>query len=70
MNDPLKHTKRVRSLIDQGKLNEAAEVHNRHLKAEFARAQLGEVIELTDLVAAKEILDQSRGSEPRRVEGL
>lgn len=57
MPDPLKHTKRVRSLINQGRPTEAVELHNRHLKAEFERAKSGHVIVITDLMAAKEALE-------------
>ena len=66
MPDPLKHTKQVQSLIDKGKLIEAAEVHNRHLKAELERATSGEVIELTDLMAAKEALELVKATVDQR----
>lgn len=56
MKDPLKHTKRIRSLIDAGKIDEAAAAHNQKVKADIGRAKAGEVIELTDLMAAKEVL--------------
>lgn len=56
MKNPLKHTKRIRSLIDEGKIDEAAAAHDQKVKADIGRAKAGEVIELTDLMAAKEVL--------------
>lgn len=61
-----KHTQTVESLIDQGRLQEAAELHNQHVKRMFARAKAGECIDLSDLIAAKQILverTERRGDE-------
>lgn len=66
MKDPLKHTKRIRSMIEEGTSEEAAELHNRHLKAEFERARSGQVICLTDLMAAMEVLEEARRDESER----
>jgi hypothetical protein len=55
-----KHTQAVESLIEQGKLEEAAELHHHHVKHMFARARAGECIDLSDLMAAKQILVESR----------
>lgn len=53
---PLKHTKRTRSLVDKGRISEAAAAHNRKVKADIERAKSGQIIDLTDLMAAKEVL--------------
>lgn len=66
MKDPLKHTKRIRSMIEEGTSEEAAELHNRHLKAEFERARSVQVICLTDLMAAMEVLEEARRDESER----
>lgn len=66
MTDPLEHTKRIRSLIEEGRSEEAAELHNRHLKAEFEKARSGDVICLTDLMAAKEVLEEEKASRQGR----
>lgn len=56
----LEHTQRIRALIEAGKITEAVKLHNAHLKAEFDIAKEGRVIDLSDLMAAKEVLDQTR----------
>ena len=53
----LPHTQRVAELLRRGNTTEAARVHNEHLKAEFERARQGTVINLSDLIAAKEQFD-------------
>ena len=53
----LPHAERVAELLRQGNTTEAARVHNEHLKAEFDRAKQGEVINLSDLMAAREQFD-------------
>lgn len=50
----LPHTRHVASLLAKGNVTEARRLHNEHLQAEFKRAQEGETINLTDLMAAKE----------------
>ena len=52
----LRHTERVCRLIREGQTLEAADVHNAHVAAEFERARNGEVINLSDLLAAREEL--------------
>lgn len=59
----LKHTEAVKRLIDEGRVKEAAELHNAHLERQFKRAKGGAVICLSDLMAAKEILDEKAGSQ-------
>ena len=61
-----KHTQMVELLIEQGRLEEAAELHNQHVKRMFASARAGECIDLSDLIAAKQILvdrREKRGDE-------
>jgi hypothetical protein len=53
------HSQRIESLIEAGNLIDAIEVHNIHVKGQFAKARAGEVIDLTDLMAAKELLQQA-----------
>lgn len=57
--DALRHTKKIEELLAEGKLSQAAALHNAHLKDQFEKAKTGEVINLSDLMAAKEILDQA-----------
>lgn len=56
MDEQFKHATAVQSLLDDGKLQEAVELHNAHIKEQFERARAGETIDLTDLMAAKETL--------------
>jgi hypothetical protein len=53
----LDHAEAVKRLIDEGRLKEAARLHNAHLEKEFERAKRGAVINLSDLMAAKEVLE-------------
>lgn len=53
----LPHAKRIAELLRRGTTTEAARVHNEHLKAEFDRAKQGEIINLSDLMAAREQFD-------------
>lgn len=53
-----KHATAVQSLLDDGKLQEAIELHNAHIKEQFDRARAGETINLSDLMAAKETLNE------------
>lgn len=63
----MEHTEAVKRLIDEGRLREAAELHNAHLKAEFERAEKGATICLSDLMAAKETLDEAASeAEPKK----
>ncbi len=50
------HSQRIEMLIEAGKDAEAVEVHNAHVKEQFVKARAGETIDLTDMMAAKEIL--------------
>lgn len=52
------HTEVVDALIEQGRIEEASELHNRHVKEEMSRARAGECINLSDLMAAKQLLDE------------
>jgi len=54
--EPPAHTKRVCGLLDKGKKASAIAEHNAHVEAEFQRAKAGEVINLSDLIAASEQL--------------
>lgn len=54
----LEHAESIRALVGQGKVKEAIDRHNRHLKRQLNRAEAGECTNLSDLMAAKEILDQ------------
>lgn len=66
MNEKLPHTKRISALLDRRKRSEAKELHNTHVANEIGRARAGEVINLTDLMAAKEVLltgDNDRRSQ-------
>lgn len=56
LTHPLKHTRRIQSLVEQGRIEDAAGAHNRRVKSEIVRAKAGQVIELTDLIAAKEAI--------------
>jgi hypothetical protein len=55
----LPHTKAVQDLLDKGERETAVSYHNAYVKREFAKAQAGTVINLSDLLAAKETLDQA-----------
>lgn len=44
-------------------MEEATELHNQHVKHMFARARAGECIDLSDLIAAKQLLVESRDKE-------
>ncbi len=58
--EKLPHAAAVQRLLDEGRIQEAAELHNRHLEAELERARQGEPINLSDLIAAKETLHRNR----------
>jgi Flp pilus assembly protein TadG len=45
---------RIARLLARGNTTEAARVHNQHLADQFAKAKAGAVINLSDLMAAKE----------------
>jgi hypothetical protein len=57
--EKLPHTKAVKGLLDKGECETAVSHHNAYVKREFAKAQAGTVINLSDLLAAKETLDQA-----------
>ncbi len=50
----MKHTEEIQILLKAGKIKEAMEKHNQNIKKEFKRAEKGEMINLTDLMASKE----------------
>ena len=54
MTTQLPHTMRIARLLARGNTTEAARVHNQHLADQFAKAKAGAVINLSDLMAAKE----------------
>ncbi len=64
MDEQFKHTQVVTSLLDDGKLQEAVELHNAHIKEQFERARAGETIDLSDLMAAKETLYEAIQTKP------
>jgi SAM-dependent methyltransferase len=47
----VEHAERVESLLRQGKRKEAKALHNQHVESQFAKAQAGEAIDLSDLIA-------------------
>lgn len=63
MQDRLEHTEKVKALIDEGRTKEAAELHNARVKDQFDKAQQGQTINLSDLIAAREQLDLARARE-------
>lgn len=50
----LEHTEKIEALIKAGERKEAMKVHNAYVKSQFEKAQQGQVINLTDLMAGKE----------------
>lgn len=54
--EKLPHTKAVKRLLAQGDSDEAVRLHNARVKSEFEKAKEGEIINLSDLLAAKETL--------------
>jgi hypothetical protein len=62
--DALRHTKKIEELLAEGELSRAAALHNAHLKEQFEKAKTGQVINLSDLMAAKEELDQAAMKSP------
>jgi hypothetical protein len=58
------HAEAVESLIQDGRRDEAVERHNLHVKQTLARARAGERINLTDLIAAKQILIETAEGLP------
>ena len=50
----LEHAERVEALLRQGKRKEAKALHNQLFESQFAKAQAGEVINLSDLIAGAE----------------
>ena len=50
----LEHAERVEALLRQGKRKEAKTLHNQHVESQFAKAQAGEVNNLSDLIAGAE----------------
>jgi hypothetical protein len=64
MTDKLPHTHKIDEKLKKGELLDAAVEHNRTVKREFERAKAGETINLSDLMAAKEVLDQEIAKAP------
>ncbi len=58
------HTEAIESLIQEGRRDEAVERHNLHVRQTLAAARAGERINLTDLIAAKQILIESAEELP------
>lgn len=58
--DVLPHAQRVSALMSEGKRAKAVALHNEYLRKQLDKAKAGETIDLSDLMAAKEILDESR----------
>jgi hypothetical protein len=54
----LEHADSIKALVRQGKVKEAIDRHNRYLRQQLDKAEAGHRINLSDLMAAKEILDQ------------
>ena len=52
----LPHTERIAELLRAGKKLKAASLHNQRVKEQFKLAEQGEIINLSDLMAAKEEL--------------
>lgn len=59
--DTLKHTRKTETLLKKGKRREAVRTHNQHVASEFEKAKQGEVINLTDLMAARELFENENG---------
>lgn len=58
------HTEEIEALIRGGKRDEAVERHNLQVEQSFAAARAGARIDLTDLIAAKQILVESAEGLP------
>jgi hypothetical protein len=56
----LAHTEAVKSLINEGKRKQAAELHNARVQDQFEKAKQGQTINLSDLIAAKEELELAK----------
>lgn len=69
LTHPLKHTRRIQSLVEQGRIEDAAEAHDRRVNSEIVRAKAGQVIELTDLMAAKEVIVEAFENKKTTEEG-
>lgn len=60
MDEPLRHTNEVDAILAEGgreAIKAAKRKHTAHVDRELARAQAGETINLSDLMAAKEQID-------------
>ena len=60
-DDSLAHTKTVMELLAEGHVADAKQLHNTHVRARFEAAKRGETICLSDLMAAKEQIDDAGG---------
>ena len=52
----MKHTERVKTLLNQGHAQAAQDTHNAHVTRMFEVAKAGGIINLTDLMAARDEL--------------
>lgn len=66
--EKLPHTNAVKRLLAQGDPDAAVRLHNARVKSEFEKTKAGEIINLSDLLAAKEILTE-RDHEAREEGG-
>ena len=62
----LEHAERVEALLRQGKRKEAKALPNKHIESQFAKARAGEVINLSDLIAAQRLSSSTTSSGARR----
>lgn len=60
LEERMPHTQRVDALLADGNVEEAKRVHTERVEEQFARAEQGETINLSDLMAAKEQIDYGR----------
>lgn len=70
MTTQLPHTMRIARLLAHGNTTEAARVHNQHLADQFAKAKAGAVINLSDLMAAKEEFISHKQAVKRCLRGV
>ncbi|MGH2705893.1 MAG: hypothetical protein ACRDJ4_12610 [Actinomycetota bacterium] len=56
VQEKLRHTKRIAALLAEGRKEEAVGLHDAHVRDELEKAKQGMTIDLSDLMAAKEIL--------------
>ena len=59
-------TSAVDKLIEEGKIDEAAEVHNATVERAFEKAKAGAIINLSDLMASHSTIEMSRVNKRRK----